>query len=205
MEQFLAVAAAHFLALLIPGVDFFLIARTSMSSGWRNASGACLGIAAANGVFIAAAFSGVSLISYAPLQNAIQLVGGGFLIVIGLSFLRSRTRIDVDRIPRAQATTWMRNFGLGLASGLLNPKNALFYLSLASAIGTTSSVTLALYGTWMFSVVLVWDVFVAVVLGSRSALARLDRVLPWLTGIAGAFLVLFGCGMVISLAAHHLR
>src|SRR5699024_2236066 len=124
MEQFLAVAAAHFLALLIPGVDFFLIARASMSSGWRNASGACLGIAAA--------FSGVALISYAPLQNAIQRVGGGFLIVIGLSFLRSRTRIDVDRIPRAQATTWMRNFGLGLASGLLNPKNALFYLSLAS-------------------------------------------------------------------------
>src|SRR5699024_3482003 len=193
MDQFLAVAAAHFLALLIPGVDFFLIARTSMSSGWRNASGVCLGIAAANGVFIAAAFSGVFLISYALLQNAIQLVGGGFLIVIVLSFLWSRTRIDAVRIPRAHAATWMRTSGLGLASGLLNPKNALFYLRLASAIGTASSVTLALYGTWMFSVVLVWDVFVAVVLGSRSALARLDRVLPWLTGIAGAFLVLFGC------------
>src|SRR5699024_4194298 len=100
MEQFLAVAAAHFLALLMPVVDFFLMARPAMSSGWRNASGACLGIAAANGVFIAAAFSGVSLISYAPLQSAIQLVGGGSLLVIGLSFLRSRTRIDVDRTPR---------------------------------------------------------------------------------------------------------
>lgn len=27
MEQFLAVAVAHFLALLIPGVDFFQIGR----------------------------------------------------------------------------------------------------------------------------------------------------------------------------------
>src|SRR5690625_5617626 len=102
MEQFLAVAAAHFLALLIPGVDFFLIARASMSSGWRNASGACLGIAAAKGVFIAAALSGVSLISYAPLQNAIQFIGGGFLIVICLSFLKSRTRINFDNIQRAK-------------------------------------------------------------------------------------------------------
>src|SRR5690606_20393944 len=42
MEQFVAIAVAHFLALLIPGVDFFLIARTAMTSGWRNASGACL-------------------------------------------------------------------------------------------------------------------------------------------------------------------
>ena len=76
MEQFLAVAAAHFVALLIPGVDFFLIARTAMTGGWRNATGVCLGIATANGIFIAAAFCGVSLISHPLLLDAIQLVGG---------------------------------------------------------------------------------------------------------------------------------
>ncbi len=54
------IAAAHFLALLSPGPDFFLIARTSLSSGWRVASGACLGIAAANAVFIIAAFAGTA-------------------------------------------------------------------------------------------------------------------------------------------------
>lgn len=202
MEQFLAVAAAHFLALLIPGVDFFLIARTAMTSGWRNATGACLGIATANGIFIAAAFSGVSLISHPLLLDAIQLVGGGFLIFIGVAFLRSRARIDLDQVSTTQRTTWLRNFGLGIASGLLNPKNALFYVSLAAAVGTAAPLTLTLYGVWMFSIVLVWDVFVAVVLGSRRALARMDRVLPWLTRIAGAFLVLFGGGMIVSLAVH---
>jgi hypothetical protein len=36
-----------------------------------------------------------------------------------------------------------------------------------------------LYGMWMLSIVLVWDVFVvAIVLGARRALARMDRVLP---------------------------
>lgn len=204
MEQFLAVAAAHFLALLIPGVDFFLIARTAMTSGWRNATGACLGIATANGIFIAAAFSGVSLISHPLLLNAIQVVGGGFLIFIGVAFLRSRARIDLDHVSSTQRTTWLRNFGLGIASGLLNPKNALFYVSLAAAVGTAAPLTLTLYGVWMFSTVLVWDVFVAVVLGSRRALARMDRILPWLTRIAGGFLILFGGGMIASLAMHHL-
>ena len=33
MKQFVAVAIAHFLALLIPGVDFFLTVRTEITSG----------------------------------------------------------------------------------------------------------------------------------------------------------------------------
>ncbi len=41
MKQFVAVAIAHFLALLIPGVDFFLIVRTEITSGWCDATGAC--------------------------------------------------------------------------------------------------------------------------------------------------------------------
>lgn len=204
MEQFVAVVIAHLLALLIPGVDFFLIARTAMTSGWRNATGACLGIAAANGIFIAAAFSGLSLLSHPALLDPLQLAGGGFLIFIGAAFLRSRGRIDLDQDLTAQRTTWLKNLGLGLTSGLLNPKNALFYVSLAAAVRAAAPLTLVLYGIWMFCVVLVWDVFVAVGLGSRRALAHLDRVLPWLTRLSGGFLVLFGGGMVVALTVEFL-
>ncbi|WP_298322136.1 LysE family transporter [Haloactinopolyspora sp.] len=204
MEQFVAVVIAHLLALLIPGVDFFLIARTAMTSGWRNATGACLGIAAANGIFIAAAFSGLSLLSHPALLDPLQLAGGGFLIFIGAAFLRSRGRIDLDQDLTAQRTTWLRNLGLGLTSGLLNPKNALFYVSLAAAVRAAAPLTLVLYGIWMFCVVLVWDVFVAVGLGSRRALAHLDRILPWLTRLSGGFLVLFGGGMVVALTVEFL-
>ncbi|GAA1944036.1 hypothetical protein GCM10009754_09550 [Amycolatopsis minnesotensis] len=64
--------------------------------------------------------------------------------------------------------------------------------SLGAAVRAAAPLTLGLYGTWMFSIVLVWDVFVAVVLGSRRALARMDRILAWLTRLSGGFLVLFG-------------
>lgn len=199
MEQFLAVAAAHFLALLIPGVDFFLITRTAMTSGWRNASGACLGVALANGFFITAAFSGLSLISHPVLLSIIQAAGGAFLTYIGVAFIRSRTELPIAGEPRAERTTWTKNLGLGLASGLLNPKNALFYLSLAAAVSGASPTALVLYGTWMFGLVLVWDLLVAGALGSRRALARLARVLPVLTKASGGFLVLFGLGMIATL------
>ncbi|MCP2254743.1 Threonine/homoserine/homoserine lactone efflux protein [Prauserella aidingensis] len=201
MEQFAAVAAAHFLALLIPGVDFFLIARTAMTSGWRSATGVCLGIAVANGILIAAAFSGVSLLSHPVLLDGIRVAGGVFLVVVGAAFVRARVRVDVEQGPRAESATWLRGAGLGFTSGLLNPKNALFYVSLAAAVATARPPALVLYGAWMVTVVLGWDVFVALALGSRRALARMDRVLPWLTKAAGGFLVVFGIAMIAGLAA----
>lgn len=200
MDQFAAVAIAHFLALLVPGVDFFLIARTAMTSGWRNTTGTCLGIATANAAFITAAFGGISLISHPIVLDAIRLAGGAFLVFIGIAFLTSRSRIDVSESHRTERTTWLRNFGLGVTSGLLNPKNALFYLSLAAAVSAAPPPALVFYGTWMVTVVLVWDIFVAVVLGSPQALSRMERVLPWLTTAAGISLALFGGGMLLSVA-----
>ncbi|MDF2491041.1 MAG: lysE type translocator family protein, partial [Pseudomonas sp.] len=83
MEQFLLIALAHFLALLSPGPDFFLVARTSISAGWQVASGACLGIALANGVFIVAAFTGVTLLHPdSVLFLLLQLAGCAYLIYI---------------------------------------------------------------------------------------------------------------------------
>ena len=59
-QQFLIIAGAHFLALLSPGPDFFLIVRSAVINGARIASGVCVGIALANGVYIALAISGVA-------------------------------------------------------------------------------------------------------------------------------------------------
>lgn len=200
MEQFVAVALAHFLALLIPGVDFFLIVRTTVTGGWRNATGVCVGIATANAIVIAAAFSGMALISNAAVLDGIQLFGGCFLIYVGIVFVRSSARIDLGSAAPTERRTWLRNLRLGVASGLMNRKNVLFYVSLGAAIGDAAPQVLVGYGLWMVTIVLMWDAFVAVALGSGRALARMSRVLPWLSRGAGAFLVLFGLGMVIELA-----
>lgn len=200
MEQFAAVAVAHFISLLIPGVDFFLIARTAMTSGWRTATGVCLGIASANGIIITAAFSGLSFISDPTLLAVIQLLGGGFLVYIGIAFLRSKAHLDAALAPSADRASWRRNFGLGFASGMLNPKNALFYLTLSSMLAGSPSALLVAYGAWMFSIVLVWDVFVAVALGSRQFLTRFSRLVPWLTKASGAFLLVFGIAMIVRIA-----
>lgn len=204
MEQFLLVATAHFLALLSPGPDFFLVARTSASAGWRVASGACLGIALANGVFIGAAFAGVTVLQAgSAMFMALQLAGCAYLLYIGALFLRhaGHSSLTPAATTTGQAASgWLGNLGMGFASGILNPKNALFYASLASMIGSSSVVLKGLYAGWMFTAVLAWDLLVALAIGNRRVLRRFAQALPWLERASGLMLMALAVGVLAHLA-----
>ncbi len=211
MQQFLMIAAAHFMALLSPGPDFFLIARTSLSSGWRVASGACLGIALANGTFIVAAFAGFSALRPGSLPFVtLQLAGCLYLLYLGWLFIRHAGSSSLQVMPSAAvqrsalaaAASWLHATGMGFLSGILNPKNALFYASLAAMLTGAHASTgwKIVYGAWMFGVVLLWDLLVAVVIGNQAVLRRFSRALPWLERISGAMLILLALGVIVALA-----
>ena len=202
MQEFLIIAAAHFLALLSPGPDFFLVARTSLAAGWRVASGACLGIAVANGVFIGAAFTGVSVLQPGSVPFiALQLVGCLYLLYLGGLFIRHAGSSELKASEGATAVrhvTWLQSAGLGFLSAILNPKNALFYVSLASMLGSAHSSAgwKLFYGMWMFAVVLGWDLLVAMAIGNGRLLLRFQRALPTLERASGVVLIALALGML---------
>ena len=83
---------------------------------------------------------------------------------------------------------------LGLGSALLNPKNALFYLALMTAL-LGPNVTLlqqATCGVWMVLVVLVWDLALVSLMGLPAVQQRLSRSLWLIERAAGAVLIGFG-------------
>ena len=208
IQQFLILAAAHFLALLSPGPDFFLVARTSMSAGWRVATGVCVGIALANGVFIVAAFAGVSVLqSGNAIFTLLQLCGSMYLLYLGVLFIRHAGHSPLSQMagntgrPQPAGSLWWRGAGMGFVSGILNPKNALFYVSLATVVSASLSspgVKMG-YGLWMFSVVLLWDILIAVVIGNTRALSQFSTVLPWLERVSGGVLILLAVGVLASM------
>ncbi len=207
MEQFLLVAAVHFLALLSPGPDFFLITRTAIHQGWRVASGACIGVALANGAYIALAFSGVAgLQSGSALFRVIQIAGCAFLLYIGLLFLRHAGTASL-RLPGeqpaelsrpAQRSAWIRALGLGAVSALLNPKNALFYASLAAMLSGPDNTagTRLFYAVWMFAVVLGWDLLMAGMVGRAAAMDRFTAALPWIERLSGVLLIILALAVL---------
>nr|WP_318380877.1 hypothetical protein [uncultured Enterobacter sp.] len=53
------------------------------------------------------------------------------------------------------------------------------------------------YGIWMFSVVLLWDMLVAIFIGNRAVLRSFSNVLPALERISGVILI----GLALSVIA----
>ena len=200
MQQFVLIAVAHFLALLSPGPDFFLVLRTAAASGWRVAAGACLGIAAGNAVFVVAALGGVSLLDADGLAFVvIQLVGAGYLIWLAVGFLRGSGSLPAAETP-AGPQGWSGAFLAGILSALLNPKNALFYASLATMVNGSldSWVGRVALGTWLVLVVLGWDLLVAGALGRARVRARFATALPWVERACAVVMVVLAGGILIS-------
>ncbi|MGB1762688.1 LysE family translocator [Alloalcanivorax xenomutans] len=200
MEQFLMVAGAHFLALLSPGPDFFLILRSALVEGWRSAAGVCLGVALANGVFIALALAGFSVLRPgSPLFVAVLWAGSGYLFYLGVRLIRSAAPLSLPVAPRSVAGTGghLRGLGMGFASAILNPKNALFYASLFSLLavnGSTLTIQLG-YAVWMVTVVLGWDLLVAWLAAQPRWMSVFGRRLAWVERGAGAALILLAAAV----------
>lgn len=184
-QHFLALAGAHFLALLSPGPDFFLLIHTALAYGRAASWLAALGIACANGVFILAAIAGLTLLRDQPFAYALLYWGGcGYLGWLGWRFWRAA---PTALVPAASASTATRPSGrhhlaAGFGSGILNPKNALFYLTLFTLLAGQGSTQLARAGAglWMFAVVLGWDCLVGRLFtrpGVVALFARRQRLL----------------------------
>ncbi len=196
--EFTGLALAHFLALLSPGPDFFLITGNSVRHGLRGAAGICAGIAAANGLYILLALVGFGAIRDRPwIFLSMKFAGALYLIYLGFMLLRSRSRKlfnESDGSGDERPSCLGRQFAAGFASGILNPKNALFYLSLFSLLVNKETPTLlqSLYGFWMFGLVLLWDLFIAWSIGSDRVRRMLNAQIHRIEQGAGIVLLTMG-------------
>lgn len=200
--EFLTLAAAHFLALLSPGPDFFLLVGGTTRHGARYGLGAALGIATANAGYIACALAGFSLLGANPwVHAAMRGLSAGYLGWMGWSLLRSARRqtgtafAAQREAPRSFGAGWIGGF----LSGALNPKNGLFYLGLFSLVVSpqTSMGLRGLYGVWMFAVVLLWDGALVTLLRTPATVSTMQRHGQKIEGASGACLL--GLALIIGL------
>lgn len=205
---FVTVAIAHFLALLSPGPDFVLVVKSAIRNEGKSAIGVALGIAYANAVYIGLCLIGVGSILAASLfvMIALKIIGGLFLIYLAVQALRAR-KSSYNNVNMADSThsnsiksTFLKEFITGFMSGILNPKNLLFYLSLFTVV-LTPEVGFAFklgLGIWMTVIVFLWDLSIIFLLSKRTIRSKFTKTAYYIDKVTGALLGLIGVTIIKS-------
>ncbi len=198
---FPALALAHFVAILSPGQDFFLIVGHSIRHKLHGSRFICLGVALGNAVYIAIAILGWTGIRDNPVVfSAVEILGATYLLWIGSKLLKSKASDALLDAEQEKAPSAIKQLLLGLNSALLNPKNALFYMSLMAVIlGNEVTLVQQIFcGVWMFLAVLLWDLLIAATIGQPRVQMNLKRSLHLVERGAGTVLICFGMTLFID-------
>jgi len=199
---FPALAFAHFVALLSPGQDFFLIIAHSIRHRLAGSRFICLGVAMGNAIYIALVILGwANIRENQAVFTAVEISGALYLLWIGNKLLRSKKSDPLLETGHVKAPSAINQLILGLNSALLNPKNALFYMSLMTVI-LGNEVTLIQQiacGIWMFVAVLLWDLFVAAAIGRPKIQKHLQAVIHIIERVAGSVLIFFALSLFAGL------
>ena len=197
---FPALALAHFLALLSPGPDFFLVVGHAVRHRLRGTIFICAGIALGNAVYIVVAIAGWSAIKHSPLiYRGLEIAGAVYLLWMGYMLICASRRSTALAANSSSSLPPIKQLCIGLGSALLNPKNAMFYLTLMTVIiGAEATLAQqAFSGAWMALLVLAWDACLAAVIAHPKVQRALERKIPIIEGVAGIVLVFLAFSFVI--------
>ena len=105
LGEFLALATIHFLAVVAPGPDFAVTIRQSVRFGRWVGICTALGIGAGISVHVLYTVLGVGALMHTTpwLLTVAKVLGGGYIVYLGVSLLRSKPKSTLDSEPAAAA------------------------------------------------------------------------------------------------------
>lgn len=198
MNFFIIIAVTHFLALLSPGPDFFLLLTTLLRYSHRAARHVVWGIVLGNALIL-----GISILllnSLGQLSSnflfGVRYVGMLYLFYLSWLCLRyAHHHLNLEQLETRQVradVSWQSLCGLGLQSSLLNPKNWMFYSSLMILLPQQTSIGYEIaISIWMVMVVLIWNMNVVSWLTHPKCLQYLQRYTPYIYYLSGICFSIF--------------
>ncbi|MGN0926091.1 LysE family translocator [Ectopseudomonas mendocina] len=199
---FMLVAGTHFAALLSPGPDFFLLIRTALTKGRRQADGCACGIALANLLSMWLVLSVMALLPAEGswLWRSLQVVGGLYFAWIGLQALASQRELVFPQGDQPNLGRVWKGMRQGLLASSLNPKLPLFYAGLFGVLRESAMPAwgLGLAMLWMTLVVLLWDLALVRLLDQVHWRGWLQRHVRWLDRGCGGLLLALGAWLLLG-------
>jgi len=190
--------AAGILLNLTPGPDTVYILGRSIAQGREAGTASALGICVGSIFHTCAAALGLSaILATSTLAfGAIKLLGGAYLIFLGIKMVLDR-RKHLSLPSHFRRRTTRAAFRQGVLTNILNPKVALFFLAfLPQFIDPASNSKVLAFLILGFTFVTTGTIWCLVLARFGSAfgerLHRNETIGQWLNRIAGALFVFLG-------------
>ncbi|MGY3317092.1 LysE family translocator [Arthrobacter sp. TE12232] len=208
VEQLTAFVLTCLVVVLVPGPDFALVLRNA-ACGPRSATAAAGGIMVGNTILALLAVFGITALLGASeiLGTGIKIAGAAYLLYLGARALAEAFASNMSppiRAGRPAAPRASRRFRgsspfvQGMVSNLLNPKVAVFYLSLFPQFNFAPLPSLAQHTVMadiFLLIALAW--YVLLLSGLKKVTAFLARPRTKRIIVAGSGAVLVGVGGTI--------
>jgi RhtB (resistance to homoserine/threonine) family protein len=203
LPEFLTIVVAHALAVASPGPDFALVLRQSLAHGRRTAIWSSIGIGCGLSIHIGYCILGLGyfLKNSAAALTTVKYLGAAYLALVGVQALMSKPRRDdVDLAGGRSAPTDGAAWTTGFLVNVLNPKAALFFISLfpLAVSGSTPKLVQVGYGVWMTLATVAWFSFVAVVFTREEVRRRFLRHGHWIDRALGVVFIGFALSLVFA-------
>ncbi|MDO5057930.1 MAG: LysE family transporter [Lautropia sp.] len=203
-QGFLLVTGIHLLAAMSPGPDFIFVSQQTLSRGRLAGLVCALGVALGLGVHIVYSVLGLAVIiaQASWLLILIKIVGGAYLVWLGIQGLRARARGEVIELQagRAASEGMGRTLWRGCLCNVLNPKAPVYFVSVFTVVLSPAMPPwqLVAYGLWMMLLQFAWFAAVAFLLSIPSVNRKFQRAGHWVDRVLGGVMVALGIKVVSS-------
>ena len=196
--------AAGILLNLTPGPDTAYILGRSIAQGREAGIASAFGISIGSIFHTCAAALGLSAIlaTSAFAFSAIKLLGGAYLVFLGIKMLLDR-RKQLSLPANFRRRTTIAAFRQGVLTNILNPKVALFFLAfLPQFIDPASNAKIMAFVTLGLTFVTTGTIWCLILAWFASAFSKRLRtnetISQWLNRTAGALFVFLGIRLAMT-------
>jgi threonine/homoserine/homoserine lactone efflux protein len=181
-------------ALLLPGPDFVAVVRSSMTRGTTAGLLTTVGVSTGLGLYATLSLLGLSavLVQYQWLTWVVRVLGGAYLIYLGIRLLRAKPTTIQNEAIRGPIRGNALIFGFFVT--LTNPKAIVLFASVfATAVtGSTPGWLMVLMIALVVASALTWYSIVSLFMSSTPVVRRFEHARHWIERVAGISFVLIG-------------
>ncbi|MBS9781128.1 MAG: LysE family transporter [Gammaproteobacteria bacterium] len=203
-QGLLVITGVHLLAAMSPGPDFVLVSQHTLKYGKRSGLWCGLGIALGLSVHIIYSVLGLAtLIAHsAPLLWVVKIVGGAYLLYLGIQGLRSKaTPIDNNNSTiQRESISLSKSLSLGFACNVLNPKAPIYFIAVFTVVLSPDLPwwQLSVYGIAMIILQWLWFSAVVMILSLPALNRKFQQAGHWLDRIFGVAMIGLGIKVIRS-------